>query len=341
MKRSELAKASGVSEVTISRLTKSKTEPDKATVSALAKALKYPLTFFYLDDLEELTKDEVSFRSLSRMPAADRDAAIAAGSLGMALSDWIDERFNLPEVDVPDFREAAPEEAATLLRQHWKLGERPVKNILKLLESKGVKVLSLCENTRNVDAFSFWRGDHAFVFLNTLKTAEHSVFDAAHELGHLIMHRHSSLSASKQAEIEANCFASAFLMPSSDIIARTPRRISVDGIIKAKLRWRVSAMALAHRLHALDRISDWQYRAICIELSQRGYRSAEPEGIERETSVVLQRVFEQLWKEKITKKEVATELNIPLDELECLVFDLIGQVKNSQPSKNIGLKLVK
>ena len=341
MKRGELARRSGISEVTISRLTRNLFEPDPSTVSAIALALDYPVSFFYSDDLEELTREEVSFRSLARMPAADRDAAISAGSLGVLLSDWIDERFNLPNVDVPDLREHTPKEAASLLRQQWKLGERPVKSILKLLESKGVRILSLCENTRNVDAFSFWRGERPFIFLNTFKTPEHSVFDAAHELGHLVMHQHSTLSASKKSEQEANNFASAFLMPSNDVIARIPRRISVDGIIKAKIRWGVSAMAMAYRLHALDRLSDWQYRSICIELSQRGYRASEPQGIERETSVVLQRVFEQLWSEKVTKTDVSKELSLPLDELECLVFGLIGKKGGLDPqNKGSSLRIV-
>lgn len=338
LKRGELAKLSGISEVTISRLSKNNREPDESTVAALASALAYPIDFFYMPEFEELTRDEVSFRSLARMPASERDAAISAGSLGILLYDWIDERFNLPKVDVPDLRIAPPKEAATLVRQHWGLGERPIKNILKLLESKGVRTLSLCENNRNVDAFSFWRGDHAYIFLNTFKTSEHSVFDSAHELGHLVLHQHESMSSSKQAEAEANEFAAELLMPTKDILARAPRKVSADAIIKAKSRWNVSAMAFARRLFTLDRISEWQYRTICIELSRRGFRSSEPNGIERQTSSVLKKVFEQLWSEKITKSEIAQELNIPLDELECLIFDLVlkngNQIKRSQIGNN-------
>ena len=34
-------------------------------------------------------------------------------------------------------------------------------------------------------------------------------------------------------------------------------------------------MAMARRLHDLKLLSDWQYRSVVIELSQRGYRSAD------------------------------------------------------------------
>jgi len=51
-------------------------------------------------------------------------------------------------------------------------------------------VCSLAEQCREVDAFSLWRHGSPFVFLNTQKTPEHSRFDVAHELGHLVLHRH-------------------------------------------------------------------------------------------------------------------------------------------------------
>ncbi|MEK2654790.1 ImmA/IrrE family metallo-endopeptidase [Pseudomonas aeruginosa] len=49
----------------------------------------------------------------------------------------------------------------------------------------------MAEETSQVNAFSCWRrGVTPFVFLNTQKSAEASRFDAAHELGHLVLHRH-------------------------------------------------------------------------------------------------------------------------------------------------------
>jgi hypothetical protein len=85
---------------------------------------------------------------------------------------------------------ASPDTAALYLRQNWGLGERPIPNMLKLLEAKGVRVFSLAENTKAVDAFSVWRNGLPYVFLNIAKSAERSRFDASHELGHLVMHKH-------------------------------------------------------------------------------------------------------------------------------------------------------
>jgi hypothetical protein len=40
----------------------------------------------------------------------------------------------------------------------------------------------------------------------------------------------------------------------------------------------------------------------------------KPGGIERKTSVIWRKVLSQLWSEKITKNDIAAELNLPLDE---------------------------
>jgi len=335
----DLARLAGLNQNTFTRL-KNGNDPKPETVEAIAKALKYPVEFFYMPTVEVLSKDEVSFRSLSRMTAIDRDAAISAGSLGMLLWDWIEERFDLPKSDTPDFRDASPEEAAILLRQRWSLGEKPIPDIIKLLESKGVRVLSLCESTKHVDAFSFYKDGQPYVFLNNFKTPEHSVYDTAHELGHLVLHRHAELSKNKQVESEANRFAAAFLIPRADLRAKAPRRITTQNIIKLKKRWRVSAMALARSLKDIGRLSDWQYKSLCIDLSQLGYRSSEPDGIERLKSFVIQHVLETLWQEKVTTRDIASDLNVPVEELDKLLFNLTEKRPRPDKERPHGLSLV-
>ncbi len=320
-----LAELAGVSAITVSRLENGENQPDEETIARLARALRYPMEFFFDDDPEEVDTSAVSFRSLTKMSAKERDAAIAAGSLGLQLTDWVESEFRLPKANVLDLSyETDPEVAAGSLRQFWSLGDKPIGNVLGLLEVNGVRVFSLAENTATVDAFSFWRNERPFVFLNNFKTAEHSIWDSVHELGHLAMHRHGGTQPSRPAEREANQFASAFLMPANDVRARMPRFITVDTIIEAKKRWRVSAMAMAYRLHAIGLLSEWQYKSACIELGRRGFRSGEPGGIERETSRIWYKVLSQLWSERRTKSDVADRLHVPLDELEGLIWGLAG-----------------
>lgn len=336
----ELAERSGLSAMTISRLENGENLPDGSTVSKLSAALEFPETFFFSSDVDQISTDAVSFRSLSKMSAKERDAAISAGVLGLELSAWIESRFSLPQAKLLDLsNEPDPEAAARSLRQAWGIGERPIGNMVGLLETHGVRVFSLSENTASVDAFSFWRDERPFVFLNNFKSAERSIFDAGHELAHLVMHRHAGPNPERVenddrvAEREANMFASAFLMPANDVRSRVPRFINADAVIRMKTRWRVSAFAMSNRLHQLKILSDWQYKTLCIELTKRGYRSAEPIGIERETSIVWKKILAQLWSERVSKNEIARDLHIPLDELEGLIWELSGTRRTPERKK--------
>lgn len=322
----QLAELSGLTSVTISKAENGHQVNDE-TAAILAETLDYPKDFFFRDNPQSIPADTVSFRSLAKMGASERDAALAAGAIGVELYQWVAEQFNLPVANLADLNKERnrPETAARLLRQHWGLGERPIGNMLALLESKGVRVLSLSENTANVDAYSFWKGEHPYVFLNQKKTPERSIFDSAHELGHLVMHHHAGAKNDRGAEYQADLFASAFLMPEADVKNEVGVISSATQIIRLKTRWRVSAMALTYRLHKLEMISDWTYRSLCIELGKLGYRSGEPRGIERETSVVWDKVLKALWSKKITKKEIASRVGVPHEELEALVFDLTAR----------------
>lgn len=317
-----LAELVGVSPVTISRLEKGNNEPDPDTVAAISESLGFPVEFFFGGDVDMLSQEAASFRSLTAMTAKERDAALSAGTLAFMLSDWVDARFNLPPIDLLDLgHESDPGGAAVTLRQHWGLGEQPIRNMLKLLEAKGVRVFSLAENTANVDAFSVWRDEVPYVFLNTMKSSEHSRFDAAHELGHLVLHRHGAPNG-RAAENEANQFASSFLMPSADVLGRVRRISSIDQLIDTKRRWGVSVAALAYRLHKLQVLSDWQYRTFCIQINKLGYRKSEPKGLAREGSVVWKKVLSALWAEKVTRTHIAQDLSVPVEEIEGLLFGI-------------------
>ena len=318
-----LADAAKLSSDTISRLEKGQHVPDAATVRALAAALGFPVEFFEKDDPYEITPEIVSFRSFSKMSAKLRDSALSAGSLGLDLNEWFSRRFQLPELDLLEFNtQTDPAVAAAQLRQHWGLGERPIGNLIGLIENYGVRVFSLSEETATVNAFSFWMDSTPYIFSNNFKSPESSIFDAAHELGHIVLHRHGALDGGKKIEKEADTFASAFLMPEDDVRSRMPRPITVDVIIRAKQRWRVSTMAMAYRCHKLNLMSDWQYKSACIELGRRGYRTSEPDGIQRERSLVWSSALKDLWKERITKDDIASDLGVPFDQVNDLVWGL-------------------
>lgn len=324
--------------------------PSEPTLAALAGALRFPVSFFTQpDDLEEIPTNAASFRALTKMTAAQRDAAEAAGALAFRLSDWIGEGFRVPDPDVPRLGPGLdPETAAEVVRMEWGLGELPITNLVHLLEAHGARVFSLAEESRVVDAFSVWRSGTGkpYVFLNTQKSAEHSRFDAAHELGHLVLHWHHDAPQGREAELEAHAFASAFLMPRAAMLASAPRFVTRSEVMTHKRRWRVSAMAFVYRLHKLKILSEWQYRTLTVDMSKRGERTREPHPIARETSQVLNKVFNALRKEGVGKSDVASALHLYAHDLDALVFGLAllpmagdGSGSSNQPAPK--LRLVK
>lgn|SRR5579862_4132540 len=320
--------------------------PRKEVFQRMVIKTGFPAAFFSGDDLEEPHPDSASFRAMSKMSAGQRDMALSQGAIANHLSKFIEERFDLPKVDIPDLsHEPTPEAASETLRQYWGIGVLPINNMIHFLESKGVRVFSLAIDAREVDAFSVWRGETPMVFLNTNKTSEHSRYDAAHELGHLVLHRHAAPQG-REAEQQADRFASAFLMPRGSVLAQGKRSPTFADLVELKKIWKVSVAALNYRLHAVGLTSDWLYRRLCIEIAKYG-RDGEPNEIQRETSQILPKIFAALHEENVSRSDVADTLTIPRSELEQLMFGLTlaaleggKKVASSTKSQQTNLRLV-
>ena len=316
---------------TIFRYEKGELIPPAEAVERFAEALEFPVSFFFGSDLDRLRRDNASFRGLASKSAKIMDAALASGTMGYVFDDWVSQKYGRTEPDVPDLGGGiAPDVAAQILREHWRLGDKPIENMVHLLEAKGIRVFSLAENTKKVDAFSVWRDDVPYVFLNRFKSAERSRFDAAHELAHLCLDKHGGAAAElKNSPVEAiaNAFAGAFLMPEADMRSVITTTIySVDDLLAYKRRWRVSASALTYRARELNLINDSRSNSLYVEMSRRGWLKTEPKGISREQSYFWQQVMDDLREQGITKNDISRETGVPVPEIEALLFGLANML---------------
>lgn len=318
-----LAELTGISTHSLSVYENGHQTPTDETLAQLATSLDIPRQFLEAPDVDEIPEAAVSFRALSKMTARQRDRALAAGRIAIMINDWIEARFRLPTADIPTLTGHEPESAAEIVRARWGLGERPITNMLHLMEAHGTRIYSLTAENDELDACSLYWDGRPFVFLSTGKTGERGRFDAAHELGHLVLHgEHQVPSERPAAEVEANRFAAAFLMPRASVLAHGLANATPDQIVQAKRVWNVAAMALTHRLHELELLTDWGYRSACVQLSRMGYRRAEPEGIQRESSQLLGKVFRSVRADGMTPARIAAELGISPAELQGHVFGL-------------------
>lgn len=327
-------------------------------LNQLALSLHFPVAFFTDDsDLPEVTADKISFRGSSRMSKKLQKQAEKHCETGILLNQWFEQEFNLQQAKLPDYSDFEPEQAAELLRLDWGLGDKPIGNLTALLESKGIRVFSLSMETKDVDAFCTWYEDCPFIFLNTQKSAERSRFDAAHELGHLIRDKYSMTHLSNEStddpdeprdniEKNANRFASAFLMPENALRKYQHIQPTLANLMVIKKEFGVSLVALAYRMRQLNMISEWIYvHVLCKQFNQLGYRSNEPEPMEREVSSLLKKILSVLKEENIKIDEIAKQLNLSAKDIGDLTFQLVDDDLNRYSKlrlvKSNNLKAVK
>lgn len=329
----------GVTDRMIKAYEKGDKLPSPETLAAISGVLGFPVSFFCAPHIDPLEATAASFRALTKASASLRDRALASGTIAMDFHRILSQRFNLPAPDLPDLRGTLPSAAAAALRQVWGIGQKPISNLVHLLELHGVRVFSLNEDSEAIDAFSLWRDGTPFVFLNTRKTAERSIFDAAHELGHLVLHRHG-IPQGQNAEDAADMFASSFVLPEHAFRATAPRLATIATLSALKRTWRGSVAMLGRRMHDLGLMTDWHYRQFCIELSRKG-RANEPAPLPRETSAVLQKVMADLAIDGLGLRELAREIHVPVGELRAFTFGLTAvEGGGASGSSRANLRLV-
>lgn len=327
--RTQLAQASGVSAAAITQFERNQARPSAPALAELALALGVPADYFrYGLPSSALPTSAVHFRSLRSTPAASRDQASAFAELGALVSDLVEQHVQFPDVTVPEV--AVPADACrddvarAAARARIALGvpPGPVGHMVGLLEAAGVLVLRLPSGAVDprVDAFSTLATSRPMVLLSPLKDDKaRSRFDAAHELGHLVMHPDVE-PGSKLREGQAQSFAAEFLMPAAEVLEDLPRRLDWQQLHVAKRRWGTSLRALVYRAHALGVFSSATYRKANAELAVQGNPEAGPLG-PPESPAMLGRAADLLAAHTdMSTSELATALRLPEHQV-CVVID--------------------
>lgn len=330
-----LADMAGLGQATISQYEKGPQKPRQENLDNLAKLLGVPSGFF-LKPVTVARPEKLFYRSMSAATKAARASAEARYEWALETVDYLLEYFdlpdtNLPELEVPtDHRQISERQIEFLaeqLRSHWRLGNGPVVNMVRTLESNGIIVWRTALEARTLDAFSEYREPHPVVVLSSDKQNYfRSRFDAAHELGHLILHRNideTNLRKSsdfKQIEDQAHHFAGAFLLPavaySNDVWSP-----SIDTFRALKPTWNASIALQIMRCRQLGIISEEQAKRLWINRSRRGWSKVEPldDSTPAETPTLIRASIEMLIDEGVrTKEQIVADLCLSAADLEKL-----------------------
>ena len=307
-----LADLIGVTRAAVSQYERDRQSPSPLVMARISDSLHLPVQFF-LGKRAMPGIGTVFYRSMS---AATKRARIAAErryawlqDIAQLLSDYV----HLPDVRFPTFAipddparidDRLVEELATGTRRLWGLGDGPISNISWLLENNGGVVTRCGLGAATLDAFSEWRSQDGrpFIILNSDKaSAVRSRFDAAHELGHMVLHRHLPMNVVQRTEVfrliesQAHLFAGIFLMPSSSF-SSSIRHLTLDGFCSLKQTWGVSIAAMIKRASHLRLLGEEAERRLWSNMARRKWRTREPldDCIQPEEPKFLRRSIEML-----------------------------------------------
>lgn len=279
----------GVSKQAISKIENGQSEPSPEVFLRLCQALKRPTNFFYSKSAANFTDQTVFFRRLKKSPVPSQKSARVIAEWSVEVFRNILSKVRLPSYSIPSYEKDLLEidsdyieECAQNLRLELGLGDQPISNLTKILESRGLLIIRTRFYDERIDALSVFdrKNNRPFVALNSDKaSAVRSRFDLAHELGHIVMHSHLADEDFKAhynlIETQAHRFASAFLMPKSGF-RKYIFSASLNELKSIKKIWGTSIAAMIYRLKDLGILSQDETTKTWKNYARRGWRGDEP-----------------------------------------------------------------
>jgi Zn-dependent peptidase ImmA (M78 family)/DNA-binding XRE family transcriptional regulator len=324
----------GIPQPVLSRIENGVATPDSALLTKAAQAYQVPTDFFDIRD--PVYGPPVSVHPMTRgksdVTAHELDLITAELNIRlMHLARFLEgvnfnARSDIPTLDVEQYGE--PEKIAATMRAHWRIPNGPLKNLTQYLEQAGIVIGFSKFGGASVSGVTFKvTGRPPLILLNSAHPADRMRFTLAHELGHLVMHRFPT----GDMEREANEFASALLMPASDIRhSFLGRRITLQLLAALKPEWKVAMQALLMRATDLNCVTSNQARYLWQQISSRGWRVREPAELDfpAETPKVLNSIIQSH----------LTDLGYSLAELTKLIrlhvtefTEMYGPATNGRP----------
>lgn len=267
-------------------------KPSMENIENIAQELKFPVEFFFQKERENIKIKNTYFRALLSSKKKEKQSQINKAVLITVIYDILQEYLEFPDINIPvvqkeNLSDKDISNAARELRDLWNIGNKPIKDIIFLMENNGLVVTALSTNTEEIDAFTQYikienREYMCVVLENEKKSACRRQFSAAHELGHIILHANkinmNEIERSEFREIErqANLFASELLLPEEEFKKDLIMPTSLKSYEILKRKWHVSILAMMMRACNLNIITQNQFQYLMKQYTIKNYRKHEP-----------------------------------------------------------------
>lgn len=287
--KGQLASLVGVAAPTVTKWCKGDQSPEAHTFERLASVLNVQPEWLTRSTLQAVSTP--LFRSNASALKAARAKLEARTEWVQEVASILSEYVDYPELSLPQREFTDPEQisdadieaAADECRALWQLGRGPIQNLVLAAESAGIIIAREETEISAIEGLSSWSAllGRPIILLSADKAnGFRSRFDLAHEIGHLILHKHIPRADERdrynQMEKQAHRFAGALLLPAEAFSREVRVPTNLDNLLILKQRWGTSVAAMMMRLHALGLLSDEDKLALFKRRSARWGSKAEP-----------------------------------------------------------------
>lgn len=322
--------------------------PGADVMSSIISLTEQPLSFFTTARARTAEgMGEVFWRSLKRMEKHHRNRIARRMEWAADVVAYIEQFIDLPSVNLPALKfdfdkldEEAIESAAEMLREKWELGHGPISDLCKVLEANGIILIYEPVACPDMDAVSRWQAGRPYIlYSKEVESYPRTLYNLAHELGHILLHSHVEVTKDNLATIEkqANRFAGAFLLPRASF----PKEVistSLGFFQFLKERWMVSIGAMIYRCKDLELLTPNQHAYLLRQMNAQKIRIKEPldDHFPMSRPSVLSEALNMLVSNGVqTKSKIENTLNLNLNDVESLCGTSAGFLNNKIIQLNI------
>ena len=308
--QTELAKLVGLDQSAIANIEAGRFQPSESNIEAIALSTGFPPSFFSQEPGPDFPLGSLQFRAHASVTTRERVSAYRYAQVVYELVHRLMLRVKPIPVNVQKLS-ADRVSAAQMTRSALGLSpDRPIGNLIHVLEKAGVLVLALPMKLDRIDAFSAWvTGDtmRPVLVISGGKSGDRLRLSAAHDFGHLVLPPKGD---QKRAEQEAFQFATEFLTPAEAMYHEMVPPVTLTSLAKLKAKWGLSIQALITRARDLNIITTRQYHYLFERLSAQGWRMQEPVFVSAEKPRAVRKMAELLYGIPVDYKRLAVDSHL-------------------------------
>lgn len=273
-----LSKESNIKKEDIEKFELSKSIPNLEQVLSFSKILKVPREYFYGDIKLNINIEKIYLQSKilsgNEISSCSKDelAYIEKILITHRIYNFIEMYISFPNINVPVINKYdSMEDIVKTVRKAWGIDDKPVYNVLNLLESNGFIISTINNGKNSIGSFtvknSLYDKDRYFIALgNDKKSISKRNYDLSFEIGKILL----------EDVNKAKDFAKSFLLPEDKFIESIENSSQLEDYIELKAKWLVPISILISRAYDLGKISGRKYDYLNKELKKLGWSKKEP-----------------------------------------------------------------